>query len=77
MLILGGLINTQLEKSLYIFAGITFDDDDYLGGSINTQLEKSLYIFAGITFDNVDSWGWGVDQHTTWEVTLHLCWDYL
>ena len=44
-------------------------------GSIDTQLGKSLCNLAGITSDNVDSWG--VNWHSTWEVTLQLCWDYL
>ena len=45
------------------------------GGSINTQLGKSLCNFAGITPDNVDPGG-RVNQHSTWEVTLQLWWDY-
>ena len=44
---------------------------------MNTQLGKSLCNFAGITSDNVDPGGRGVNQHSTWEVTLQLCWDYL
>ena len=48
-----------------------------LGGSIDTQLGKSLCNFAGITPDNVDP-GWeGVNWHSSLEVTLQLCWDYL
>ena len=45
------------------------------GGSIDTQLGKSLCNFAGITSDSVDPGG--VNWHSTWEVTLQLCWDYL
>ena len=47
------------------------------GGPTDTQLGKSLCNFAGITSDNVDPWG--VNQHSTWEVTLtlQLCWDHL
>ena len=75
MLIPGGSINTQLGKSLCNFAGITSDNVD-LGGSIDTQLGRSLFNFAGITSNNVDP-RWGVNQHSTWEVTLQLCWDYL
>ena len=82
MLILGagGSIDTQLGKSLCNFAGITSDNVDPRG-SIDTQLGKSLCNFAGITSDNADPWGtgvgWGVNQYSTWEVTLQLCWDYL
>ena len=87
-----GSINTQLGKSLCNFAGITSDNVDpggaggqstlNLGGhfatllglsSIDTEL-GSHFDFAGITSDNVD---WGVNRHSTWEVTLQLCWDYL
>ena len=67
-------MNTQLGKSLCNFAGITSDNVDP-GGSIDTQLGRSLCNFAGITSDNVDP-RWGVNQHSTWEVTLQLCWDY-
>ena len=78
MLILGGqgLINTQLWKSLCNFGGITSDNVDP-GGLIDTQLGRSLCNFAGITSDNVDPGGRGVNQYSTWEVTLQLCWDYL
>ena len=68
-------MNTQLGKSLCNFAGITSDNVD-LGESMNTELGKSLCNFAGITSDNVDPGGQGVNQHSTWEVTLQLCWDY-
>ena len=70
----GGTINTQLGNSLCNFAGIT-SDNVYPGGSIDTKLGKSLCNFVGITSDNVDPWG--VNWHSTWEVTLQLCWDYL
>ena len=44
---------------------------------MTTQLGKSLCNFAGITSDNVDPGTQGFDQHSTLEVTLQLCWDYL
>ena len=56
VLILGGLIDSQLEKLVYTYAGITYDSVDP-GGSINSQLEKLVCTFAGITCDSVDSGG--------------------
>ena len=50
----GGLINSQLEKSVCTFAGITCDTADPGRGLIDSQLEKSVCIFAGITCDSVD-----------------------
>ena len=75
ILILWGSIDTELGKSLCNFAGVTSDSVDPEGGSIDTELGKSLCNFAGITSENVDPGG--VDQHSNWEVTLQLCWDYL
>ena len=49
-----------------------------LGGwSIDTQLGKSLCNFAGITSENVDPGAKRSIRHSTWKVTLQLCWDYL
>ena len=72
---LGGLIDTQLGKSLCNFAGIISDSVDPVGVPFNTQLGKSLCNFAGITSDSVDPGGG--NQHSTWEFTLQLCWTYL
>ena len=59
VLILGGGIDSQLEKSVCTFAGITCDSVDP-GGSIESQLEKSVCTFAGITCNTVGPGG-GVD----------------
>ena len=59
MLILGGLIDTQLGKSLCNFAGITSDNVDPGGQGVQSTLNfgKSLCNFGGITSDNVDPRG--------------------
>ena len=76
MLILGGLIDTQVWKSLWNFCW------DYLwqcwswGGSINTEVWKSLWNFAGITFDNVDPLRGSIDTQL-WKSLWNFFWDYL
>ena len=56
LLILGG-INSQLEKSVCTFAGITCDTADPGRGLIDSQVEKLVCTFAGITCDSVDPGG--------------------
>ena len=64
VLILGGLIDSQLEKLVCTFAGITSDSVDP-GGLNDSQLEKSVCTFAGITCDSVDPGG-STGGQSTW-----------
>ena len=71
-----GSIDTQLWKSLCNFTGITFWQCWSWGGQLTLNLGSHFATLLGLPLTMLIQ-GVGVDQHSTWEVTLQLCWDYL
>ena len=74
--------DTQLGKSLCNFAGITSDNVDPggWGDQLTLNLGSHFATLLGLPLTmricGGGSWG-GFNRHSTWEVTLQLCWDYL
>ena len=56
----GGLIDSQLEKSVCTFAGITCDSVDP-GGSFDSQVEKSVCTLLGLPVTLLILQGRGID----------------
>ena len=72
------LIDTQLGKSLCIFAGITSDNVDprWWGIQLTLNLGSHFATLLGLPLTMLILGGWSIDTQLG-KFTLQLCWDYL